>query len=332
MKAIRMTAVGGTEVLQQQDVPVPALQNDTEILVRLKAAGVNPVDTKLRRFGTLTKRLPAILGCDGAGVVEAVGSDVTRFQVGDEVYFCNGGIGGHPGNYAEYATIDEAFAVHKPRSLSFVEAAAAPLVLLTAWEALHDRIQVKEGNTVLVHAGAGGVGHVAIQLAKLAGARVAATVSSNQKAAFVQDLGADHAINYKTRDFAQAALEWTGGRGVDVVFDTVGGDTFHKSFDCTRIYGDVVTILQPKGEPNNWATAKNRNLRISNEFMLAPMLYGLVEAQRHQADILRQCAELFDAGKLKIRVGATFPLEQAAEAHKLLEEGGMQGKIVLTID
>ena len=165
-----MTSTGGPEVLALQEVETPKLRSPKDVLVRLKAAGVNPIDTKLRRNGTFyPDRQPTILGCDGAGIAEAVGAGVTRFKAGDEVYFFNGGIGGATGNYAEYAVVDECCTAHKPAKLDMVHAAAAPLVLITAWEALHDRGQIHKKFRVLIHAGAGGVGHVAIQLAKLAG-------------------------------------------------------------------------------------------------------------------------------------------------------------------
>lgn len=331
MKAILMTAPGAPEVLSLADVPAPAISHDTDLLVRLEAAGVNPVDTKLRSRGTyFPERMPAILGCDGAGVVEAVGKSVTRFRPGDAVYFCNGGIGGHPGNYAEYAVVDERFAARKPASLDFDHAAAAPLVLITAWEALYDRARMTAGQTVLVHAGAGGVGHVAIQLAKAAGCRVLTTVGSADKAAFVRELGADEAIPYRDTDFTGAVLELTGGEGADIVFDTVGGATFQKSFAAVRPYGDLVTLLQP-GPETDWKLARLRNLRVAQELMLSPMYYGWVKAQQHQAWILEQCADLFDAGKLRIEVNRVLPLAEAAQAHRLIEAGGMKGKLVLAV-
>jgi len=334
MKAVLMTAAGEPEVLQLQEVPEPQIQNDTEILVRLQAAGVNPLDTKLRRRGTFySDQMPAILGCDGAGVVEAVGSGVQRFRVGDEVYFCAGGLGeSGTGNYAQLTVVDERLVAHKPASLSFAEAAAAPLVLITAWEALYDRGRLEAGQRVLIHAGSGGVGHVAIQLAKLRGAEVCTTVSSQDKARLVRQLGADHPILYKQTDFVQAALDWTEGEGVDLAFDTVGGKTFYDTFPAVRVYGDVVTILEPDSAYFNWKTARSRNLRISLELMLTPMLQGLVEAQRHQAEILKQCASWIDEGKLKIHLSQTFPLQDAAAAHKALETGSTTGKIALVID
>ncbi len=332
MKAVLMTAVGSPEVLQVQEVVNPAVPVDnTKLLIRLVAAGINPIDTKLRSRGTFYPDLmPAILGCDGAGIVEAVGASVQRFRPGDAVYFCYGGLGAEQGNYAEYTVVDERFVAHKPTSVSFAEAAAAPLVLITAWEALYERGRLEPGEKVLIHAGAGGVGHVAIQLAKLKGATVSTTVSSTEKANFVKQLGADEVIFYKQTDFVQAALDWTNGEGVDLAFDTVGGETFHKTFPAVRVYGDIVTILEPSAN-TVWKTARARNLRIGLELMLTPMFQGLEESLQHQAEILEQCAKWIDQGKLKIQVNHQFPLEQAAKAHKLIETGSITGKIVLLI-
>jgi len=332
MKAVVITSIGGPEVLELQNVSKPAIQHERELLVRLKAAGVNPIDTKLRGRGTYyPERMPAILGCDGAGVVEEVGERVEQFKPGDQVYFCNGGIGGTPGNYAQYTIVDERFAAKMPAMLSFAEAAAAPLVLITAWEALYGRGRLVEGQRVLIHAGAGGVGHVAIQLARVGGARIATTVSSDEKADFVRNLGAEEVILYTDTDFAQAIREWTGGNGVDLALDTVGGATFAQTFHAVRLYGDLVTLLQP-GADVDWREARLRNLRISLELMLSPMIYGLVEAQHRQAEILAQCAALIDAGKLRIHLSHSFPLEEAAAAQRLLEQGGLTGKIALLIE
>jgi NADPH2:quinone reductase len=332
MRAVVMTAAGGPDVLEVRDLPAPAITRGTEMRVRLAAAGVNPVDTKLRSRGTLfPERTPTVLGCDGAGVVESVGPEVDRFAPGDAVYFCNGGIGGPTGNYAEYAVIDQRFAARKPERLSFAAAAAAALVLITAWESLHDRGRLARGQRVLVHAGAGGVGHVAVQLARLAGARVAATVGSAEKAELVQRLGAEHPILYRQADFAGEVLDWSDGAGVDLALDTVGGKTFADTFPAVKVYGDLVTLLQPPADVD-WKVARNRNLRISLELMLTPMAEGLVEAQAHQAGILAQCATLIDEGELDIHLDRSFPLEQAAEAHRLIEAGGMTGKLALTLD
>lgn len=331
MQAMVMTAPGGPEVLQPQEKPIPEIRTPQEMLVRLLSAGINPIDTKLRQRGTFyPDQMPAILGCDGAGVVEAVGAAVQRFAVGDEVYFCDGGLGERTGNYAEWTVVDERFVAPKPRSLSFAEAAAAPLVLITAWEALYDRGRLEAGRTVLVQAGAGGVGHVAVQLAKLQGAKVCATVGSPEQAAFVQQLGVERPILYKETDFVKAVLDWTNGEGVDLAFDLVGGDTYERTFPAVKLYGDLVTLLQPAAE-TNWKVARTRNLRLSLELMLTPMLQGLVTEQQEQAKILEQCARLIDNGQLKIHLARTFPLNQVAEAHRLLEAGGAIGKFALSI-
>ncbi len=334
MKAIVITTPGAPEVLQLTEVPQPQIQNDTEILILLHAAGVNPIDTKLRSRGTFyPDEMPAILGCDGAGVVAEIGKEVKRFKVGDEVYFCAGGLGkSGTGNYAEFTVVDERRVARKPTSLSFAEAAAAPLVLITAWESLYDRGRLEAGQKVLIHAGAGGVGHVAIQLAKLKGAEVCTTVGSPEKARLARQLGANNTILYKQTDFVQAVLDWTGGEGVDLALDTIGGKIFYDTVPAVRVYGDLVSILEPNPADGNWKMARSRNLRISLEIMLTPGLQGLVAAQLHQTEILEQCATLIDEGKLKIHLSQSFPLQDAVAAHKVIESGATTGKISLLIE
>jgi len=332
MKAIFIEQGGGTEVLRVGDMPDAALSRDDQVLVRLKAVGINPIDTKIRsapeRF-PLT--MPAILGCDGAGVVEAVGQAVTAFSPGDEVYFSQPGFMGRQGTYAEAVAVDAALLARKPASLSFAEAAAAPLVLITAWEALHDRARIQAGQRVLIQAGAGGVGHVAIQLAREAGARVAVTVSNDDKAAFARQLGAEHVINYRHQDVTAAVLAWTDQQGVDIAFDTVGGTVLDDCFSCAKPYGDVVTILAPTAD-TQWGEARTRNLRFSMELMLSPVLLGLESAKRHQAEILRRCAALLDQRRLRIAVAARYPLDQAAAAQACLEQQHPVGKVILSLD
>ncbi|MGA7981154.1 MAG: zinc-dependent alcohol dehydrogenase family protein [Chromatiaceae bacterium] len=330
MKAIEMREPGGPEVLALVDRPMPVLTSPTGVLVRLEAAGVNPVDTKVRSRGVFVPDgLPAVLGCDGAGVIEAVGDAASRLKPGDAVWFCHGGLGGAEGNYAQYALIDESVAQRKPESLDFVHAAAAPLVLITAWEALYDRAALQAGETVLVHGGAGGVGHVAIQLARLAGARVCATVSGPEKAELVHSLGAEYAINYREEDLVEAVMDWTEGRGVDVALDTVGPEVFAETIPAMAHYGDLITILDPGSV--DLKEARNRNLRIGFELMLTPMLRHLPEARAHQGEILRRCGEWIDRGELSIHVSRTFPLDRAAEAHRLIEHGHTTGKLVLSM-
>lgn len=328
MKAIHMTAVGGPDVLATVHIPTPA-PGDHELLVRLHAAGVNPIDTKLRNRGMFFENaLPAVLGCDAAGTVEAMGKQVTSLQPGDEVWFCHGGLGREQGNYAEFTIVNEQIARKKPASLSFEQAAAAPLILITAWEALFDRARLEAGQTVLVHGGAGGVGHVAVQLASNAGARVCTTVGSEENTRFALSLGAEKAINYRHEDFVGAVLEWTHGRGVDVALDIMGGQVFQDTLKAMAHYGNLITLLDP-GADIAWKEARNRNLRIGFELMLTPLLEHLPGARAHQGEILDHCAALADAGKLKIEVSQTLPLEQAARAHQQIESGHTRGKLVL---
>lgn len=333
LKALLATAPGGPEVLRLADIPLPPLPSPHHVRVRLAAAGVNPVDAKLRAKPAYhPDKLPAILGCDGAGVVEAVGSAITRCKVGDAVFFCNGGIGDEPGCYAEYTTVHQDYCAAKPACLSMQQAAALPLVCITAWEALFERAHLQAGQHVLIHGGAGGVGHVAIQLARQAGARVAATVSDEAKAEWVRTLGAQCVIRYREQDFVQATLDWTQGAGVETVFDTVGGDTFLHSFDAARIGGAVVSLLATAMTQAEVQKARLRNLTLGFELMLTPQVYGLHAERVRQREILERCAALVEAGQLRVEIAHTLPLAQAAEAHRLIEAGHTRGKIVLTMD
>jgi len=333
MKAILATAPGSAEVLQLRDIPKPELSSPHHLRVKLAAAGVNPLDTKLRaKPAYYPDKLPAILGCDGAGIVEAVGSAVTRFKVGDAVFFCNGGLGGEPGSYAEYTMLHEDYCAAKPATISLQDAAALPLVFITAWEALVDRANLQAGQTVLIHAAAGGVGHVALQLAHNLGARVGATVSDDKKAEIARSLGAEKIINYKTQDFVQETLNWTDGRGADVVFDTVGGETFLRSLSAARVGGKVASLLSTPLSLADTQLARLRNLSLCYELMLTPQVMHLHDERVRQREILEQGAALVDAGKLAVHVSHRLPLEQAADAHRMIEAGGMIGKIVLTIE
>ena len=328
MKVVRMAAPGGPEVLKVEEAATPR-PAETEVLVRLEAAGVNPVDTKIRARGPFTGELPAVLGCDGAGTVEAVGGTVSGVAAGDAVWFCHGGLGGPAGCYAEYAVVPAAVVRPKPKAFGFLHAAAAPLVLITAWEALFDRGRLESGRSVLIHGGAGGVGHVAVQLAKHAGARVLATVGSREQADFVCGLGADDVIFHRDQDFVAEVDRLTAGRGVDLALDSVGGEVFDRTVAAVAHYGDLVTILAP-GD-GAWTEARNRNLRIGMVLMLTPMLRDLPEARRHQGEILDRCARLADEGRLHVHIRRTFDLVEAAAAHEYLEGGHMQGKVVLEV-
>jgi NADPH2:quinone reductase len=330
MKAVLMIQPGLPDLLELRDIDEPAIAEPTQIKVRLVAAGVNPVDTKLRRQGVFYENaLPAVLGCDGAGEVVETGAAVSRFRAGDKVWFCNGGLGGEPGNYAEYTVLDERWAAPMPKSLDFEHAAAGPLVLITAWGMLYDRGRLQAGQTVLIHAGTGGVGHVGLQLAKLRGARVLTTVGSSEKAALAKQWGADAAIDYKTQDFVRAVNDLTSGTGADLVVDMVNPEVFRRSIECTAHFGDLVTLLDPGAV--SLQEARMRNLRIGFELMLTPMLRKLDAARAHHVEILEQCGQWIDEGRLEIHISHVLPLEKAAAAHALIEAGSTTGKIVLRI-
>ncbi len=330
MKAMVMTAVGNTDVLNLAQLPEPEIIYPTDVKVRLYAAGVNPVDTKIRRNGLFFDLpLPAVLGCDGAGEVVAVGEGVYHVKVGDKVWFCHGGLGREPGTYAEFSVLDQCLLGVMPSNLDFINAAACPLVLITAWGALFDKGALRAGQSVLIHAGAGGVGHVAIQLAKMHGARVITTVGSSEKAQWVRSLGADEVINYREYDFVAAVNELTYGQGVDLVVDTVGSEVFKKSIAATAHFGRLITLLDPGNV--DLKEARLRNLLIGFELMLTPMLRDLAVARSHHLTILNQCRKWIEQGKLSITVSRCFPLDQAREAHAAIETGHTQGKLVLTM-
>jgi NADPH2:quinone reductase len=328
MRAVRIHEPGGPEQLRYEEVPDPLIERPGQVKVAIRAAGVNPVDTKVRQRGPMfAEGLPFIPGCDAAGEIVEVGSEVTDRAVGDRVFFCYGGLGSAPGTYAEFAVVDAERARPLPDAVDFNTAAAAPLVAITAWESLFDRARLQPDQTLLVHAGAGGVGHVALQLARLQGARIATTVGSRNRLGFVGGLGAEEIIVYTERDFVDATLAWTDGRGVDVALDTVGGATWRRTVEAVAHYGDLVTLLNP-GQVD-LTEARTRNLRLSFELMLTPQLRGLTEALDHQGEILDQCARWLASGELRVEVEESLALEQVVEAHRRLEAGGMQGKVVL---
>lgn len=329
--AVVATGQGGSEVLQRRDVELPWPAGPHDVLVRLKAAALNPADSFFRQLGGyLSGPHPFVLGHDGAGVVEAVGASVVSVKSGDRVAFCNGGIGGTMGTYAEAAVVPEAQLAKIPDGVDDVTAAALPLVSITAWESLYQRADVKPGEHVLIHAGAGGTGHIAVQLAKRRGAKVAATISSPQKAAFVESLGADRAIDYRREDVVAAAVAWSGG-GVDVALDNVGAEALQQTYRAMAPYGRIVTLMGTPGDDAD-LTAYNRNLTIHNEMMLTPMWLGLTDRLAQQAEIVRKVLREVADGNLRVHIAAVFPLRETAGAHDLLDAGGTMGKIVLTVE
>jgi len=315
-----------------RDLDIPEVLSPHHLRVKLAAAGINPLDTKLRMKPVYyPDKLPAILGCDGAGIVDEIGDEVTRFKVGDQVFFNNGGIGLDPGCYAEYTTLHEDCCAAKPANLSMQDSAAIPLVLITAWEALVEKANIQPGQTILIHGGAGGVGHIAVQLARHFGAKVAVTVSDDKKAKLAQSLGADKIIDYKKQKFVDEIMRWTGMQGVDVVLDTVGGDTFSKSIDATKVGGKIVSIIATALTLDDAQRARLRNLTLCYELMLTAQLMKMHDQRIRQRKILEEGAKLIEAGKLGVLVSRQLPLIEVGQAHKLIEKGGVMGKIIVTM-
>ncbi len=300
-----------------------------QVLVRIMASGVNPLDTKIRtgNGGHARQTPPAVLGMDLAGVVEEVGSGVSGFRVGDEVYGMAGGIGGLQGTLAEFAAVDAELVAKKPANLTMRQAAGVPLSFITAWEGLVDRAAVRAGQTVLVHAGAGGVGHVVVQIAKARGAKVFATVSA-EKRAIVEGYEAVP-IDYRAMKVEEYVAPHTGGAGFDVIYDTVGGAVLDDSFVAAKVYtGHVVSCL-------GWGTHKLaplsfRGATYSGVFTLLPMLTG--KGREHHGEIMRDATQLIEAGKLVPLVDERrFSLETAMDAHALVESGRALGKVVVEV-
>ena len=326
MRALLVPAAGQAFDLVSLPRPVAAAG---QVLVRVHASGVNPLDTKIRAGAAAHARhpLPAVLGLDLAGVVESTGPGVDAFRVGDEVYGLTGGVGGLQGSHAEYVAVDADLLAHKPVNLSMREAAALPLVAITAWEGLVDRAKTARGNRVLVHGGAGGVGHVAVQIAKALGAEVYATARAEQ-ADIIRGYGATP-IDYTTTSVEQYVAAYTEGEGFDVVYDTVGGATLDASFAAARFLGGHVVSCLGWGT-HALAPLSFRAATYSGVFTLLPMLTGRHRA--HHGDILRQVTAMVEAGKLVPMLDARrFDLESAMEAHRVVETGTGRGKIVIDV-
>ncbi|WP_181449762.1 NADP-dependent oxidoreductase [Streptomyces cyaneus] len=310
MRAISQDVLGGPEVLKEVEIERPT-PRPNEVLVRVRAAGVNPTDWKHRATGGFLGEPPFVLGWDVSGVVEAVGIGVARFKPGDEVFGMLSYPFGH-GSHAEYVTAPARTFAHKPASIDHTQAGALPLVSLTAWQALVEYADVQPGQRVLIHAAAGGVGHVAVQIAKARGAHVIGTASAG-KHEFLRSLGADEVIDYRETDFTEAVKD------VDVVLDTLGGETSVRSLKVLRPGGLVVSIL-PVGSDEFYEEAERLGVRA---------VRMLVDADR--AD-LRAIADLVDQGQLHAEIAGTFPLADAAEAHALGDTGRTTGKLVLVMD
>ncbi|WP_339513947.1 zinc-dependent alcohol dehydrogenase family protein [Pseudomonas sp. RL_15y_Pfl2_60] len=319
MKAQILKSFGGPEAFELSDVPKP-VPNAGEVLVRVHATSINPLDFQVRR-GDYSDYvpLPAITGHDVSGVVEAVGPGVTSFVPGDEVWYTPQIFDG-PGSYAEYHVAAESIIGKKPSTLSHLEAASLTLVGGTAWEALVVRAALRVGESILIHGGAGGVGHVAIQVAKAMGAKVFTTVRE-ANFEFARSLGADVVIDYEKEDYVDAILRETDGNGVDVVFDTIGGNTLARSPDALAQLGRVVSIVDI-AQPQNLVQAWGKNAS-----------YHFVFTRQNRGK-LDELSALVERGQLRPHVGAVYSLADIGLAHALLESrnNGLRGKIAIAVE
>src|SRR4051812_30468898 len=272
MKAMVLREYGAPDVLHFEDVPEPVLR-DTDLLVEVHATSVNPVDTKVRARASVPREFPVILGYDVSGVVVRCGARAAQWKPGDEIFAAANLF--RAGANAEFVALDARSAAGKPASLEHARAAGLPLVSQTAWEALHLRARIQPGQTVLIHAGAGGVGHIAVQLAKLHGCRVITTAGRPESLAFCRDvLRADEVIDYRDTDVVERVKALTDGKGVPVAFDTVGGDTLLKCIDCAAVNGQVVTILGAN-TGDRGQTMLYRNISLHYEFMGIPTAHEI---------------------------------------------------------
>jgi NADPH:quinone reductase len=328
MKAMILNAYGADSEFQAGEIPKPSVKSG-HVLVRVAATSVNTVDTMIRQMGNdlpLSPDLPAVLGMDFAGTIEAVGEGVTAFAPGDEVYGCAGGLADLQGALADYMLADARLIARKPRSLSMREAAAIPLVGITAYEGLQ-RVGIGAGQKVLVHGGAGGVGHVAVQLAKHFGADVYATCSGGKQAEVIEGYGAT-AMNYRTEKVADYVARYTNGAGFEVVFDSVGGDNIAASFEAAALNGNVATTVSMVELDLSPAHYKGLSLHVV--FMLIPMLHD-VGREQHGA-ILAELSEIVDAGALKPLLDEKhFRLAEVGQAYDRLSGGQAIGKVVVEI-
>ncbi|APZ96738.1 zinc-dependent alcohol dehydrogenase family protein [Fuerstiella marisgermanici] len=327
MKSMLITAYGEDAVFEAGEVQKPAV-TPGHVLVKIAASSVNTVDTMIRKMGKdlpLSPDTPAILGVDFAGTVEAVGDGVNDFSVGDEVYGCAGGLADLPGTLAEYIVADVDLIAKKPGNLSMREAAALPLVAITAYEGL-TRAGIKQGQKVLVHGGSGGVGHVAVQLAKHFRADVYSTGGGDKQLALIEKLGAT-GINYKTESVEQYVAKHTDGAGFDIVLDSVGGENLTNSFEAAALSGQVATTVSLCELDLTPAHFKGLSLHVV--FMLIPMLHS--HRREDHARILRELATIAESGSLKpVLDEKQFSLEEAGDAHARLESGKAMGKVVIS--
>jgi NADPH:quinone reductase-like Zn-dependent oxidoreductase len=328
MQAARLAAFDTPLQIARVPRPQPAAH---EVLVRVKSSGVNRLDVKIHNGSAAHARvqLPAILGIDLAGVVQQVGRQVSSFKVGDEVYGMSGGVGCMAGSLAEFATVDAQLLALKPRNFSMHEAAALPMIFITAWQGLVDKARLQAGQKVLVHGGAGGVGHIAVQLARAFGAQVFATGSRAHRET-IENLGAI-AIDYRSSAVEDYVAQYTASEGFDVVYDTVGGTTLDASFLAARRHSGHVVSCAGWGA-HKLAPLSFRAATYSGVFTLLPLLCERGEGRAHHGEIMRQATRMVEAGQIRLRLDQRrFALADVNRVHQLMESRSAEGKLVIDI-
>ena len=328
MKATVIESFGEPSVFKQQDIDKPKIVPG-HVLIEVFASSVNPVELRIRSGEApgMAPQLPAVLHGDVAGKVVEVGESVTKFKVGDEVYGLAGGTKGTLGGaLADYMLADADFLALKPKKLDFVQAAALPLVSLAAWQALIDKGQLKKGDNVLIHAAAGGVGHVAIQIAKWVGANVYTTASTPEKIAIGKQSGALEVIDYTKESVRDYVARCTDKKGFDLVFDTVGGPNLEKSFEAVKALGTVLSIATRGTHDLSMMNFKGLSLHVV--YTMYPLVSG--KGRAHYGEIMEQIAQIVDAGQLKPLIDSKqFTFAEAGKSHEYLASGQALGKIVL---
>lgn len=328
MQSMAIFQSGDAHVFKKTKLPKPDVIPG-HVLIKVMATSVNPFDIKMRSgvFPDLLGKMPMTLHGDISGVIEQIGEGVDSFAIGDSVFGCVGGLLDMGGGLAEYVLADASLIAHKPKTASFIQAAALPLVSLTAWQGLIDYANVQNGQSVLIHGGTGGVSHIAIQLAKWLGAKVYATSSSSKKMEISKQLGADVTINYKEMNPQEILTKYTHNAGFDVVFDTVGGDTLVESFNLASIFGRVISIHAVGSYDLTPAFLKG--LTLHTVMQPLPLITGKLRA--NYGKILANIASLVDKGIIRPLIDEKqFSISQVGEAHNYLELGHVIGKLVIT--
>lgn len=329
MKAQIINAFGDPKMFTLMDMPIPEIKPG-HILIKVHATSVNPIDCKVRNgsVSAISPEFPAILHGDVAGAIEKIGEGVSGFKAGDEIYGCAGGFRGLGGALAEYMLVDADLIAKKPGSLSMLEAAALPLVSITAWLALFEKVKLSKNMNILIHGGVGGVGHIAVQLAKWSGANVFTTVRNNEDFPIVKSLGADEVINVQNEAIEQYKRRLTQDQGFEIIFDTVGGANLDNSFNAAALNGAIVTIAARS--THDLTPMHSKGLSLHCVSMLLPLLTR--QHRRGYGKILNKISHIVDEGKLKPIIDChQFTLEQVSLAHELLESGQAKGKVVIAI-